>query len=161
MWVNTLKHRIFRLIKSDSVLTANSLATPLFWEGYTFNLWPMSWIRLAACCRYESSRSGSTPQRRDGVFSSCSRVKSHLPEPRCTAAIIPPASVRTTRYITGTSPSTGPSAAATRSGRRRNCAAQRHTWLIEPIDGKWIYNDVLGVNAGKVIYCFVLWFIMS
>ncbi len=38
----------------------------------------MSCSRLAACCRYESSFSGSSPARRDGLFSICSRVKYHL-----------------------------------------------------------------------------------
>lgn len=35
----------------------------------------MSCSRLAACCRYESSLSGSSPARREGLRSNCSRVK--------------------------------------------------------------------------------------
>lgn len=57
------------------------------YKGYTLSLWPMSWIRFADCCRYESSRSGSIPHRRDGVFSSCSRVKNHFDEDPRHAAI--------------------------------------------------------------------------
>lgn len=56
-------------------------------EGYTFSLWPMSWIRFAACCRQDSSLSGSIPERRDGVVSSCSRVKNHLDDDPRHAAI--------------------------------------------------------------------------
>lgn len=51
----------------------------------------MSWMRLAACWRYESSLSASTPQRRLGVFSSCSRVKNQREEaPRPDAMTLPP-----------------------------------------------------------------------
>ena len=46
----------------------------------TLSIMPMSWIRLAAFCRYHSSRSNSSPVRRDGVFSSCSWEKSHFVE---------------------------------------------------------------------------------
>lgn len=46
-------------------------------QGYTLRRCPMSWSRLAACWRWESSLSGSMPKRRDGLFSSCSRVKYH------------------------------------------------------------------------------------
>lgn len=35
----------------------------------------MSCSKLAACCRYESSLSGSRPARREGLRSSCSRLK--------------------------------------------------------------------------------------
>lgn len=38
----------------------------------------MSCSRLAACCLYDNSLSGSSPARRDGLFSICSRVKYHL-----------------------------------------------------------------------------------
>ncbi|XP_020930962.1 actin cytoskeleton-regulatory complex protein pan1-like [Sus scrofa] len=48
-------------------------------------------MRLAACWRYESSLSASTPQRRLGVFSSCSRVKNQREEaPRPDAMTLPP-----------------------------------------------------------------------
>lgn len=48
-------------------------------------------MRLAACWRHESSLSASTPQRRLGVFSSCSRVKNQREEaPRPDAMTLPP-----------------------------------------------------------------------
>lgn len=60
-------------------------------KGYTLRRCPMSWMRLAACWRYESSLSASTPQRRLGVFSSCSRVKNQREEaPRPDAMTLPP-----------------------------------------------------------------------
>lgn len=60
-------------------------------KGYTLRRCPISWMRLAACWRYESSMSASTPQRRLGVFSSCSRVKNQREEaPRPDAMTLPP-----------------------------------------------------------------------
>lgn len=60
-------------------------------KGYTLRRCPISWIRLAACWRYDSSMSASTPQRRLGVFSSCSRVKNQREEaPRPDAMTLPP-----------------------------------------------------------------------
>lgn len=46
--------------------------------GYTESLWPMSWMRFAACWRYESSLSLSIPCLRLGVFKICSFVNIHL-----------------------------------------------------------------------------------
>lgn len=60
-------------------------------KGYTLRRCPMSWMRLAACWRCDSSSSASTPQRRLGVFSSCSRVKNQREEaPRPDAMTLPP-----------------------------------------------------------------------
>lgn len=60
-------------------------------KGYTLRRCPMSWMRLAACWRHESSSSASTPQRRLGVFSSCSRVKNQREEAlRPDAMTLPP-----------------------------------------------------------------------
>ena len=42
---------------------------------HRFSFGPMSWIRLAASCRYLNSFSGSTPSAREGELASCSLVK--------------------------------------------------------------------------------------
>lgn len=47
-------------------------------KGYTCNRCPISWIKLAACCLYDSSLSVSKPNLLLGVFASCSFVKYHF-----------------------------------------------------------------------------------
>lgn len=49
------------------------------WEvgTYTLSLCPISWIKLAACCRFDSSFSASMPHLRDGESSNRSLVKYH------------------------------------------------------------------------------------
>lgn len=47
-------------------------------KTYTCSLWPISWIKFAALCLYDSSNSALIPLFRLGELSNCSSVKSHL-----------------------------------------------------------------------------------